>query len=147
MQPQNDATVSGTALRAALNRVLPRGRLPARLRLVIGPDGPGSLVIGCAGPLAVSYEAIPARGVWSDIVETSALFLRAWLARETPPTVRLVFYGQALAVNGTTVTALTMGAAAAAEAAAEQLADIGRWRITLPPDALALFRAARAGRR
>ena len=103
MHAQNDTTLSGPDLHAVLKRILPRGRLPAWHPLIIGPSHSGWVILGWNGTI----ESIEARGTWHDVVETSATFLRALMARQAPPTVRLVFYGQALAVNGTTISATT----------------------------------------
>jgi hypothetical protein len=71
--------------------MLPRGRLMAGHPLVVGPGRPGWVILGWNGTI----ESMEARGAWQGVVETSATFLRALMARQGPPTVRLVFYRHA----------------------------------------------------
>lgn len=104
MKARNDAVVAGVELATVLARLLPgiprRGVPKAR----ISSPGPGLLRFG----VGAAYEDVTAQGVWLDMAETSAPFLRRAMGRKPPAVVRLVFHDGTLAVNSMTITATSI---------------------------------------
>lgn len=98
-----------------MRHILPRPGRVIRGHFIVAPAGPGMVCLAY-GP---AQEAVPAAGVWTDTVATSAAHAAA-IARQRPvPDVRVTFHGATLALNGLHLTATAIGGRNASPPATE----------------------------
>ena len=101
MRTTHDVTIPGPAFADALRRILPRGTKRDPGAVILWPIADGAMIL--EGFYASA--SVPSDGAWAEAVHAPGFFLRTFAKGAPPATVRLVFFGRMLSINGTSVTA------------------------------------------